>query len=131
MIEVEMSRDVRDFEPKIIAFFTQRQLMCIGIGCAYAIPIALLLPTDDVFIKIIVALVLAAPAVICGWIKMFDMYFDKFFMDVLLPSFLNPQKRLYKSVNSYDEYLKKLDDKKKNEKKKKKIHYTREYRPMK
>ena len=126
-----MSRDVREFEPKIIAFFTQRQLMCVGVGCAYAIPIALMIPTNEVIIKILIALILAAPALLCGWIKISDMYFDKYFMDVLLPSFLYPQKRIYQSKNSYEEFLEKLDEENKKKPKKKKIHYTREYRPMK
>ena len=135
MIEVEMSRDIRDFEPKVISTFTARQLMCLGIGAAYSLPIALVLPFD-IIVKIVIAIVLMAPAVACGWVKLYGMYFDVFFMKVLLPNWTKPAIRKYATENTYA-YLyspvpkDNTSNKKKGSEQQKKIRYTREYRPLK
>ena len=33
MIEIEMSKDIRGFEPKIVGMLTKRQLICVLISC--------------------------------------------------------------------------------------------------
>ena len=54
-VEVEMSKDIHDYEPKIIGFMTMRQLVCVAIGLAYAVPLAVFLPISDLTTRLIIA----------------------------------------------------------------------------
>ena len=126
MIEIEMSKDIRDFEPKIIGPFTTRQLICIGIGAAMGLPFLLVpLPME---VRCILAILLASPGVVCGYLKFYGVYAEKFFLHFLLPIYINPQKRIYKTENSYDYFITPETPPEKNEKKK--IRYTKQYRPL-
>ncbi len=130
-VEVEMNRDIREFEPKIISVFTARQLYCVGIGILYAVPLGMMIPTGDFMYNLIIMVALATPAILSGWVKIYGMYFDKFFLSVLLPYFLSPQVRKYKTENTYETLLTEAEDDTKKKKTKKKIHYVREERPYK
>ncbi|MDO4647076.1 MAG: PrgI family protein [Eubacteriales bacterium] len=128
MISVEMPRDVREFEPKVIAGFTTRQLICIGALCLYDIPIALLLP-GDIMIKLIVAIILAVPAVLCGWVKLFGMPFEKFLLQILIPTMFNPSIRRYRTENAFDAL--RLPEDASKDAEHTSVKYSREYRPYK
>ena len=131
MIEIEMSKDIRDFEPKLIGPFTSRQMVCIAVGVACGLPWVIL--PIPLMLKLVLAVVFAAPGIACGYIKVYGIYAEKFFLNVMLPIYINPQKRKYKTENTY-EYLiapseeeLQLQEKEKN--KKKKVRYTKQYRP--
>ena len=123
MIEVEMSKDIRDYQPKIIGPFTKRQVLGIVIGAAYAFPIALLLPVSDMFVKIMIAMVLAAPAVMCGWVDLYGMHLEQFVIYVIRKNYLTPRKRKYKTESTFYEEIKNTeqDDNTGKKKKAKKI----------
>lgn len=105
MIEVEMNRDVRTFEPKILGPFTRRQLICLAIAAGYAFPIAVILPVS-VMAKFIIGVVLAIPAILCGYVKIFNLPLEQFVMSCVIPLLTNPKTRIYQSENYYDELLK-------------------------
>ena len=113
MITVEMPDDVRQYENKVWGPFTFRQLICIGIGLLYSVPIALLIPaaTQD---KVLIWSVLIAPAVACGYVKMHGIYFEQIVLNLLYLFVLTPRKR--KQVRKsdfrqqYDSLLKKEEE---------------------
>ena len=94
MIEVEMTDDIRKFETKTIGPFTTRQVICILIGVAYALPIGLAIPTtmDN---KIFIAILLAMPAVMCGFVKIDGMPFEALVARMLYTYVLTPPHRKY------------------------------------
>ena len=113
MIEVEMTDDIRKFETKFLGPFTMRQTICTVVACLYTIPIAIALPME-LENKLLVAMLLAAPVIGCGYIKQDGMHLEVLAMRVLYMYFLTPGKRKCKAVNNYKESLK--DVKKQNEK---------------
>ena len=134
MIEMEMSKDIRDFEPKIIGPLTTRQLIFVAVGASIALPVALYIPLPIEY-KIMIALLIAAPFVIFGFVKLYGMGADVFILKVFYPYYIKPRKRRYKSENkdeNTNEYtLDYLMPKTEEPKKKKKIHYVRKYAPRK
>lgn len=129
MIEIEMSRDIREFEPKIIGPLSVRQLVCVAIGAVIAIPLFMLVP-GPIEIRIVLAIFLAAPAFIAGFLKLYGMPAEKFFLKVLVPNLTNPTSRKYKTKNTF-EYLKgEPEHTEKDKSGKKKIMYSRVHRPI-
>ena len=122
MIEVPMTKDIRDYEPKVIGIFTARQLVCICIASAYGIPLAFLLPIEDITLRITVAVLLMAPVIICGWVKAYEMPLETFVRRALLTSVFRPAIREYRSntCNSYKGTPKRAEKKKKKMKKSRK-----------
>lgn len=121
MIEIEMSADVRNFEPKIMGPFSLRQLICVGIGAAIAVPI-LLLSFIPIEARCILAIVLSVPAFACGFLKLYGMNAEVFFLKVIIPLYLNPMKRKYVTELSFEEELKKREPVVKKKEKKMKYH---------
>lgn len=101
MIEIEMSKNIKEFEPKLMGPLTTRQLICVAIGVAIGVPIALLVPLSPMF-KVIIGILCASPALLCGWLKIFDIPLEKFFIDDILGLLRNPQKRRYKTANTWE-----------------------------
>ena len=105
MIEIEMSKDVRDYQPRILGPLTRRQLICILIAAAYCVPLFFLLPISDIMTKCVVVFVCAIPAISCGWVELYKMPFEVFIKQVILTTIATPTKRKNKPVNSYDYLL--------------------------
>lgn len=114
MIEVEMTKDLRDFSPKVIAFLDRRQLICVAIGCAYSIPIGRVIPLptelsgsgsmNDITARIALIVLLMSPAIACGWVKMYGMPLEVFVIHCILPILTRPATRLYRTETVMDEY---------------------------
>lgn len=107
MIEVEMSEDIRKYEPKAVGPFTLRQLICFGIAAIIAIPIAILLPLrwDN---KLLVACIIVVPIALCGYIKMDGMPFEVLVLRLVYMYILTPGKRKYKRENTYRTAMKRM-----------------------
>lgn len=106
MIEVEMSKDIKDFSPKIISIFDKRQLVCLGIATVLGWPVFLAIKDkgwDMTISCTIIALVVAFPLA-CGWVKMYGLPLEVFLLTCIVPMLFSPTKRKYKTVNSW-EYL--------------------------
>lgn len=125
MVTVSMPEDIRQFETKFIGNFTLRQVVCLAVGAVFAIPTALLIPTDIMY-KIIVAALVEVPFLFAGWAKPQGMRFEVFVMRMIYYYVLTPRVRKVKEDNPYyDSYrkvlaakekakLKKMSDKERN-----------------
>ena len=112
MIELEMSKDIKAHEPKVIGMFTTRQLVCLGIAAAYAVPLGFLLPFS-IMTNILVAIGFAAPVILCGWIKVGGLPLEKMVLKAI-KSKMYAEKRNYITINTYEELLQDPDRDKEN-----------------
>lgn len=101
MIEMEMSRDIQDFSPKVISFLNKRQVVCLLIGGAYSIPAFFAMDGLEITLKVTIMTILMTPAIACGWIKMYGMPLEKFFKKCIFPMFLSPRKRKYITKDTF------------------------------
>lgn len=134
MIEVEMNKDVRTFEPKIMGPFTRRQLLSLVIAAAYTLPVVVLVP-GDAMMKVLLGCVLAIPAILCGFIDVLGLPLLQFITYCVIPSVTNPKVRKFKSENAYETYLEEaesMEGKKKGKQQKaeqaKRVTYSKKYR---
>ena len=113
MIEVEMSKDIRSFQPKLIGPLTKRQLICSAIGLAYGVPAFFLLKSlgvTDVTLRVVICVVLMAPPFLCGWIHLYGMSLEKFMIHVIKIMFFKPRIRKYEVKNAYEEFADMIPD---------------------
>ena len=120
MVEVEMTKDIRDYEPKLFGLVTTRQIIVLSIGIAYAAPIALLIPTDFAN-QCMIAVFLMLPMILIGWVSVYGMRMETCVIQVVRSMLLSPRQRKYERIDSA-EYLK--DETKE---KKKKIITSEQY----
>ena len=116
MIEIEIPKDVRDYEAKLIGPFTTRQLFCfLGLVGACFLTYkgtSALLGKDSSFV-VILTMIAAIPFGLVGWFKPYGMHFEKFAKSVFISTILAPAKRLYKIENLYDNFDKMIDNEEK------------------
>lgn len=116
MITVQMTDDIRQFETKFLGPFTLRQTICVALGAGIGIPLALLLPFEDISTRFFAAFLIALPFILCGWLKPSGMHFEVYMMRLIYATVLTPKKRRVQAVNSYrktyEKMLKKEDLKK-------------------
>lgn len=111
MLEIEMSKDIKNFEPKILGPFTLRQLICVGISVTYGVPLFFILG-GDIVIRILITILAMLPVLLCGWLKVFDEPFERFLKIIVVNKFLKPAKRKYKISNQYKIEEQKIEIKK-------------------
>lgn len=99
MIEVEMTKDIRDYEPKLFGLVTTRQIICVGIGLAYAVPIAMVIPADFAT-QCMIATLLMLPVILAGWVSVYGMRMEQFVLQMIRSLILTPQNRKYKQEDS-------------------------------
>ena len=117
-VNVQMSDDIRKYETKTVGPFTTRQLVCILIAFAYSIPIGILLPIS-ISNKILVITFLAAPVILCGYVKMDGTNFETLVIRYIYTHFLTPPKRKYISPISFREQMTQQEERLKKERIKK------------
>lgn len=100
MINVQMSKDIREFEPKVIGTLTRRQIIAIAAMVAYVVPIIVVIPANWT-VRLIIGAVLAFPAILCGWVKLFGVGFEEFFLHFLIPYWFKPRSRCYQMEGRY------------------------------
>lgn len=103
MIEVEMSKDIREFEPKLIGPFSARQFLFIGIACAYGIPFMISFKALPIMPRVVVGMALMAPVLACGFVKVFGMYLGTFFFRYVLGALIRPATRKFVSTSVAEE----------------------------
>lgn len=126
MIEVKMTDDIRKRDTKAVGPFSFRQIVCIIIGASYAVPIAVAIPAD-ITVKILIGLVLASPAALCGFIRLNREPFEIVLIRWVYKHLLTPCKRKTKSGDPYFRELKRIRTRKEmksNGKKKKEVTYS-------
>lgn len=104
MIEIEMSRDIKEYSPKVLAFFDKKQIVCVSIAFAYTFPILLgwgPFESLEITTRLFIVILAGAPTVACGWIKIYGIPVDQFFIQTILPMYLSPTKRKYKTKDQF------------------------------
>ena len=124
MIEVEMTKDIRNYEPKLFGVVTVRQIICLTIGVVLALPLIFFLPIEDITTKVMVAMIPLVPMIMFGWIKVYGMKLEKFLWQAIRSLVLTPSKRKYKTESTMD-FLKEPEPE--NGKKKVKIIPSADY----
>lgn len=122
-IEKDIPKDICKYESKLIGPFTTRQVVCSIPGVLLGVGAFFLLGQFGIAqdIKLIVATTLCIPFLLCGFVKLYDIPFEKFFLILLFTSFLAPKHRIYKTENNF-EFINKPDipiNKKEKDKKEK------------
>ena len=106
MIELEVPKDIRKYETKLIGPFTTRQFICfiiaVGIAAGFYYLLHSYLERDLLFFLIIV---LDIPAVLCGWFKPYGMTFENFIRTALKTTVLSPAVRKYVIENKFSDKL--------------------------
>lgn len=109
MIEIEMSKDIRAYEPKVVGMLTKRQLICVIIACAFGgvsfLFLNFLFPEMDIFWKALISVIPAVPVLQCGWTKKYGMPLEVFVLKYQIPNAFRPPIYPYKTENSYLQYL--------------------------
>lgn len=102
MIEIEMSRDIREFSPKVLGPFDKRQLVVLIITVLVGVPLFMLLGPVPLQAKLIIVLIVCLPILLCGWVKMFGMPLEVFVMKFIIPTLFSPRKKVYMTDNAYE-----------------------------
>ena len=101
MLEIQMSKDIKTFEPTIVGPFTLRQIIWISIGTVLAMPAFFLMP-GEITVRILIATLIAAPLIMCGWVKVQGMYLDRYLMIIFVYSLLESRKRVNDDANVFE-----------------------------
>ena len=125
MVEVEMTKDIKDYETKLFGILTLRQLILVAIGLAYSIPLAIFLPLGSLMTRLVVGALAMTPVIMLGWISVYGMRLETFLIQVIRSSILTPTNRKYK-VETPKECLH-FDMQPHTEQQKKKIVKSAEY----
>lgn len=108
MIELEVPKDIRKYEAKLFGPFTTRQLICFVAACIIAFVVyksaILLMPQD---ICIFFTLIIIAPLLLCGWVKVYGMPFEKFAKVAFTTTFVSPKVRKYVTENAFSDKIQK------------------------
>ena len=102
MIEIEMSRDIREFSPKVLGPFDKRQLVVLVIAVLVGVPLFMLLGPVPLQAKLIIILIVCLPILLCGWVKMFGMPLEVFVMKFIIPTLFSPRKKVYMTDHTYE-----------------------------
>lgn len=94
-----MTKDIREYEPKMFGVITRRQLLFLLLGLVFAIPTVLLIP-GELMTRIMIGTVVMVPFAACGWVRVYDMNLEDFAKQVIRASFILPVKRKYKIESS-------------------------------
>lgn len=110
-LEVKVTKEIRDFEPKVIGPFTFRQLLCLAIAFPFIFVILKYLsPIITIDIAGFLCIPIAGAAFLMGWYEPYGMKTEKFIRSVFVNRFLAPAHRKYKTVNTHEDLFKKLEE---------------------
>ena len=99
MIEKKVPRDIAKYEAKLIGPLTTRQVL-FGLAGILAGLGAFFLTKDRLGdAALFLAIVAAAPFMLCGFYKPYNQPFEKFAASVITTIFIAPSVRKYKSEN--------------------------------
>lgn len=104
MIEIEMSKDIQEYEPALIGPFTARQIICVTIAVSYGIPLFMALNGMDIVARIMIVFFAMVPMGFFGWFKIYNLPLEIFLLLIIKNKIIRPQKRVYESGNIYELY---------------------------
>lgn len=102
MISIDMTQDIREYEPKLFNLVTIRQLILLVLGAVIAVPIVIYLPIKDITIRCLLATIAMSPFIVAGWVPIFGMRMELFLWQVIKSSLLVPKVRIYQSEGVID-----------------------------
>lgn len=97
-----MSRDIREFSPKVLGPFDKKQLIVLTISIFTGVPLFLLMGSLPLQFKLLVSIIVVLPILLCGWVKMFGMPLEVFVFKFIIPTIFNPRKKIYITENYYE-----------------------------
>lgn len=111
MIEIRITKELGDYEPKVIGPFNMRQTICVLIGApiCYFI-IRYLSPIITIDVAAFFCLFPAGLAYAFGWAKPYGMRMEKFLGSVFINRVVAPSIRKYKTKNTHEALFSKLKD---------------------
>lgn len=95
-VEIDMTKDLKEYEPRVIGVFSLRQVIAVGVNAIIATPIAIITPLTITY-KIFLFAILMLPAIFCGWLPIENMHFEDFLIEVIRASFKSPTRRFYEN----------------------------------
>lgn len=111
MIEIEIPKDIKDYEPKFIGPFTLRKFLGMaGSVLVMAIGYNVFKGIFDNGLKIIIPLAIAIIPFLIGYYKPYGLPFEKYAIVQLNTNIIPPKIRKYKTKNLFEQ-LEKEDEK--------------------
>ena len=111
MIEIQITKEITDYEPKLIGPFTGRQVICLALGLpiCYVI-IRFLTPYLTRDVALFFCFIPAAFAWAFGWYKPYGMKMEQFLRAVLVTRFLAPVHRRYRTANTVETTIREAEE---------------------
>lgn len=106
MIERKIPRDISKYEAKLMLGLTTRQIVIGAPGVALAVGVFFLAKGTIGDSALFVALLTALPFLAFAAFKPLGMNLETFIQTAMLPMFLAPANRRYKTENTYSHVLK-------------------------
>lgn len=100
MFKVPMTRDIKDFSPKVISIFNKRQLICSAIAFSYGFPVIMYARGLELNTRMTLATLLMLPVLACGWIRVYGMPLERFALLIIVNHVLTPTRRMYATENT-------------------------------
>ena len=100
MFKVPMTRDIKDFSPKVISIFNKRQLICSAIAFSYVFPVIMYARGLELNTRMPLATLLMLPVLACGWIRVYGMPLERFALLIIVNHVLTPTRRMYATENT-------------------------------
>lgn len=102
MVDIEIPRDIRVYESKLVGPFTTRQAACVGIG-AFSVftvynTLKDVMATDFIFG---VGFFIMAPLALFGWFRPYGMKLEQFLMTAFISNVVCPKNRKYMMEMQY------------------------------
>lgn len=105
MIEVEIPKDVRKFESKVVGPFSARQAVCLAIATPIILVSYFLLDFLATDTRMFVSAILGIPILAFGWYKPYGIKLEDFLKTAFISAMLSPKNRLYKTNNVYGDKI--------------------------
>ena len=106
MKEIAIPEDISKYEASFIFGMTARQLMFVLVGLAFGAPAFFALKAIDMTLAFIVTAILAAPFIVCAFVKVYSMRMEDFLRSAIISNVLSPKKRKYETdETAFKEYF--------------------------
>lgn len=107
MIEIRVTKEISDFEPKLFGPLTLRQSICVVAGAPFCyLIIKYLGPLLTTEVAMFFAFIPAGFAYAFGWARPYGMKMENFLQSVFVNRFLAPTHRKYKCQNVQEQVIK-------------------------
>lgn len=105
-IEVPITKEISEYEPKLVAGLTIRQCICVVLCAPFCyVVVKYLSPYLTRTLSMFFCFVPCGIGYAFGWCKPYGMKMEKFIQSVFVTRLLAPQKRKYKTVNTIETVL--------------------------